>query len=183
METCVFDYTKALQPFRTGDSWLTTKEREKLLYDHPEVLVTIEPIEGSIETIQKLIADKELYDVYLVMETMWTVPAAFYNKKAFIKKYLPFWEKRGVDKLIFGYQKQLLHGHFLVEDFRCGNQDSFKGWYLPLFSTEMPAWGDVQYLLLNQRHFLLRYFQRPMRLEDYKKKIRFLDPNVIYRYI
>lgn len=180
METCVFNYAKALQPFRTNDSWLNTKERESLLYDHPTILETIEPMEGSIESIQKLIADKELYDVHLVMENSWTVPNVFENKKAFIKKHLRYWDMRGADKLIFGYQKQLMHGHFLVEDFRCGNQAAFKGWYIPMFTTEVPNWNDVEYLLLNQHPFLLRYFQRPMRLEDYKKKIRLIDPNIIY---
>jgi len=68
------------------------------------------PIRGALSTLSKL---KEKYDIYLVTQPMHMLNC-YYEKADWVKVHLPF---IGMEKLIFTYDKGVLLGDILVDDY------------------------------------------------------------------
>lgn len=101
---------------------------------------SLEFSKGAEEVVQKLFND-ERYQVYIL-----TAPS-IYNPSCYTEKRLWVEEKLGfewVERLIIAYDKSLLKGDFLVDDYDQGRgQDQFEGELIHFGSKDFPNWEAV----------------------------------------
>lgn len=101
---------------------------------------TLEPIEGAIEAINKLIKNTNT-DVYILTAPSKRNPLSYMEKRIWVEKYLGF---DMVKKLIISPNKALLKGDYLIDDCISGNgQDKFSGKLIHFGSDSFPDWKKV----------------------------------------
>jgi 5'(3')-deoxyribonucleotidase len=101
----------------------------------------LEPIEGAIETVNKLI--EYGYDVYILTSPSVQNPLSYTEKREWIEKYL------GLDmcyKLILSPNKTLLKGSYLIDD---NIHEGFEGELIHFGKTDkFKNWKDVEKYLI-----------------------------------
>ena len=106
----------------------------------PRVYKNLEPIENSIESVNKLL-NHTSYDVYFLSTAPWDNPEAWTHKRLWIAKY--FDEKLIRKRLILSHHKQLLIGSYLIDDRPYNGASDFKGKWIRFGSKEFPNWKSV----------------------------------------
>jgi 5'(3')-deoxyribonucleotidase len=106
----------------------------------PGVYENLDPIEGSIESVNKLLNHTE-YDVYFLSTAPWDNPDAWKHKRLWVSKH--FDEKLIRKRLILCHHKQLLTGDYLIDDRPFNGASEFKGKWVYFGSKEFPDWKSV----------------------------------------
>tara|TARA_R110002167_G_scaffold51814_6_gene149950 strand:+ start:9792 stop:10244 length:453 start_codon:yes stop_codon:yes gene_type:complete len=100
----------------------------------------LEPIADAIASIQFLLAD-ERFDPYILTAPSVLNPLCYTGKRVWIEKHL------GLDfchRLIISPRKDLLKGHYLIDDYNAGKgQEAFSGQLIHFGSTDFPDWLAV----------------------------------------
>lgn len=104
--------------------------------DIPDIYLDLAPVDGAIESFNKLTED---YDMYVVSTVPWANPSAWIDKKKWIDKYLPAARK----KLIFTHHKELLSGEYLIDDRLRNGTDKFVGSVIHFGQDPFKDWGSV----------------------------------------
>ncbi|MET6989173.1 5' nucleotidase, NT5C type [Sediminicola arcticus] len=106
----------------------------------PGLFKDLEPIEGAIEGVNKLL-DAIHFDVYFLSTAPWDNPEAWTHKRLWIDKY--FETKKIKKRLILCHHKQLLIGDFLIDDREFNGASEFTGEWLEFGSERFPDWSAV----------------------------------------
>ena len=118
------------------------KQYEGDLDEVPNIFSLIKPMEGAIESFQKL---SGVFDTYILSTAPWENDTAWSDKLNWVKKYLgPSAHKR----LILSHNKNLNRGDYLIDDRTANGADKFKGELIQFGSDQFPDWKSVcEYLL------------------------------------
>lgn len=104
-----------------------------------DIYKDLDPIEGSIQSINKLFNDIR-YEVYFLSTPPWDNPEAWTHKRLWIEKYFG---NKVRHKLILSARKDLNIGDFLIDDSHRRGQPNFKGEWLEFGSEKFPNWKSV----------------------------------------
>lgn len=125
-----FNENIKLTDIKSGEVWENVPEdRKQTILDHvynEGFFINLEPLEGSIEVLEKLSKKHEVYIASAAME----FPLSLKEKSDWLDKYFPFidWKHR-----ILCGNKFILNGDLLIDD-RSYNLENFDGDTL-LFTT------------------------------------------------
>ncbi|MBK6265683.1 hypothetical protein JKA74_11600 [Marivirga sp. S37H4] len=95
---------------------------------------------GAEEVVQKLFKDSR-YQVYILTAPSIYNPACYTEKRIWVEEKLGFdW----VERLIIAYDKSLLKGDYLIDDYAEGRgQDLFDGKLIHFGSKDFPDWESI----------------------------------------
>ena len=105
-----------------------------------DIYKDLDPIEGSIQSINKLFNDIR-YEVYFLSTPPWDNPEAWTHKRLWVAKY--FDVKIIRKRLILSHHKQLLIGDYLIDDNQWNGASEFQGKWIHFGSQEFPNWKTV----------------------------------------
>ncbi len=134
-----------LVDFRTGIEMLTQEELEmfKERYDEvPYIFSKMEPMENAIESYIQLCSK---YDTYILSTSPWENPTALNDKLEWVKKHLG---QHAHKRLIFSHNKQMNHGHYLIDDREKNGADKFVGELILFGGEKFPDWKSVMDYLM-----------------------------------
>lgn len=105
------------------------------------------PIKDAIESIGIL----DLYfEVYILSTAPWNAPNGWTEKRLWIGKYLPRFEKR----LILSHRKDLVVGDYLIDDRTKNGAENFRGEFIHFGTEKFPNWITVlDYLLKRENNY------------------------------
>jgi len=106
----------------------------------PGVYENLDPIDGSIESVNKLLIHAD-FDVFFLSTAPWDNPDAWTHKRLWVTKF--FDEKLIRKRLILSHHKHLLIGDYLVDDRRFNGASEFKGEWIHFGSDDFPNWRSV----------------------------------------
>ena len=115
----------------------------KIALKEPNIFLEFEPIEGSIEAINKLFNH---FNIYFLSTPMWDLPTSFTDKRLWLEKY--FGEKVK-DRLILTKRKDLNIGDYLIDDTTRNGVDKFTGEHLHFGTKDYPDWDSILKKLIN----------------------------------
>ena len=139
------DMDNVLVDFKTGIERIS--EEDKKLYqgrydDVPGIFSLMEPMEGAIESYNKLSSH---YDTYILSTSPWENSTALQDKQNWVKKYLKDDAKK---RLIFSHHKNLNKGDFLIDDRTKRGAKDFEGEHIHFGKEPFLTWDSVlKYLL------------------------------------
>lgn len=111
----------------------------KIAAEHKRLFFILEPIDGAIEAINRLL-DNPKFDVYFLSTPMWEQPESYTGKRYWLGKH--FGDKV-TNRLILSKRKDLNIGDYLIDDtFRNGAGD-FTGEHIHFGGDEYPTWKEV----------------------------------------
>lgn len=141
MDGVICSFNGAIQsvyPYLDMDDYSVS---EKIVDDHcaanPDIFETLEPIDGAIESINKLF---DHYDVYFLSTPMWGLPSSWSGKRIWIEKH--FGEKAN-RRLILTHRKDLSLGDYLIDDRTKNGAGEFKGELIHFGTHKYPNWKTV----------------------------------------
>lgn len=134
------DMDGVLVDFESGIKSLSVDEIE--LYENkldevPGIFSRMNPIEGAIESFEKI---NEHFDVYILSTAPWENPTALNDKLAWIKKNIGELAKK---RVIFSHNKHLNMGDYLIDDRKANGAGAFKGKHIHFGTDEFPNWDAV----------------------------------------
>lgn len=106
----------------------------------PGIYENLEPINGSVDSVNKLLEDSR-YDIYFLSTAPWDNPEAWMHKRLWIVKF--FNENKIKKKLILCHHKQLMIGDYLIDDRRFNGASEFLGEWIHFGSDEFPDWRSI----------------------------------------
>lgn len=112
------------------------------LIDHSEtVFKNAVPIDGAIDAMNEII-ESGLYDVYILSTPAWSNVVSWGQKREWVEKYLPKLFK----KIILTHNKDLLVGHYLIDDRLKNGAENFQGVHIH-FGQDGIGWPQVKDIL------------------------------------
>ena len=129
-----------LVDFKTGIDRISSynkKEYEGRYDEVPDIFSLMDPMEGAIETYNKLSSQ---YDTYILSTSPWDNPSAWQDKILWVKKYL---EKSAYKRLILSHHKNLNRGDYLIDDRLKNGADKFIGEHIHFGTEKFPDWKSV----------------------------------------
>ncbi|MDG1263499.1 MAG: hypothetical protein P8N57_02785 [Flavobacteriaceae bacterium] len=106
----------------------------------PGIYENLDPIEGSIDSVNKLLNHSE-FDVYFLSTAPWDNPDSWTHKRLWVAKH--FDEKLIRKRLILCHHKQLMIGDYLIDDRRFNGASEFIGEWIHFGSEKFPNWISV----------------------------------------
>lgn len=104
------------------------------------------PISGAVAIANELF-DYPAYEVYILTAPSIFNPLCYTEKRLWVENHLGF---RWVERLIIAFDKGLLKGHYLVDDYIEGRgQEKFEGQLIHFGSDEFPNWETVGIYFIN----------------------------------
>ncbi|MDL2276984.1 hypothetical protein LJC57_00150 [Parabacteroides sp. OttesenSCG-928-G07] len=146
------DMDNVLVDFQSGIDLLSEEQKVEYQgrYDEvPNIFSTMKPMPGAIEAMHRLC---EFHDVFILSTAPWENPSAWADKLLWVKKYLG---DVCYKRLILSHHKNLLKGHFLIDDRNANGVLCFGGVWIHFGSKECPNWDSV--------------LKNPILFEDYSK--------------
>jgi 5'-nucleotidase len=134
------DMDGVLVDFESGINSLTEQELksyENRLHEVPGIFSRMKPIEGAIESFQKL---TNHYNVYILSTAPWENPTALNDKLMWIKDHIGELAKK---RVIFSHNKHLNMGDYLIDDRTANGAGDFKGTHIHFGSEKFPNWETV----------------------------------------
>lgn len=104
----------------------------------------LDPIDGSIESINQLMNS---FEVYFLSTPVWAVPESFSGKRIWVEKHFGDAVKK---RLILTHRKDLAIGDFLIDDRLKNGAAEFKGEHIHFGSDKFPNWKSVVEYLKNK---------------------------------
>jgi len=123
---------------------------EEILKDNPRFFLNIEPYEGAIEYVKKL---SDNYEIYFLSTPMWETPESYMDKRISIEKH--FGSDFAYKRLFLTHRKDLVIGHYLVDDRLKNGAKEFQGEHIHYRTPKFPNMETVYNYLL-QEDFLFR---------------------------
>lgn len=114
------------------DQELLAERIDQICYANPDIYHDLPPIEGAIETVEKL---SKLYDIYFLSTAMWSLPQSFTGKRIWIENHFG---DLGRKRLILSHRKDLLKGDFLVDDRTKNGAAEFEGEHIHFGTSQFP---------------------------------------------
>lgn len=138
MDDVLCNYSKAMEE--------SLKARPAIKFPQSQYgfFANLEPMENAVQSVQMLLNSDKITPYILTAPSI-NNPLCYTEKRVWIEKYLGM---EMVRRLIISYDKGLLRGDILIDDYDSGRgQDAFQG-ELIQFGTEIyPDWTSVtQYL-------------------------------------
>ena len=134
------DMDGVLVDFESGIKSLTENELqtyEKRLDEVPGIFSKMKPIEGAIESFQKL---SKHYNVYILSTAPWENPTALNDKLAWVKSHIG---ELAHKRVIFSHNKHLNMGDFLIDDRTANGACNFTGTHIHFGTEKFPNWESV----------------------------------------
>jgi 5'(3')-deoxyribonucleotidase len=134
------DMDGVLVDFESGIDSLTEQELksyENRLDEVPGIFSRMKPIEGAIESFQKL---TNHYNVFILSTAPWENPTALNDKLMWIKNHIGELAKK---RVIFSHNKHLNMGDYLIDDRTANGAGDFKGTHIHFGTERFPNWEAV----------------------------------------
>lgn len=103
----------------------------------------LDPIDGAVDSINTLM---DLFDVYFLSTPVWAVPESFSGKRIWVEKHFGDAIKK---RLVLTHRKDLVIGHFLIDDRLRNGAAEFKGEHIHFGSDKFHNWNSVVEYLKN----------------------------------
>jgi 5'-nucleotidase len=139
-KTLYIDMDGVLVDFQSGINQLPGEIRnrhQKSLDNTPGIFGLMQPMPGAIEAYERL---SEIFDTYILSTAPWENPSAWSDKLLWVKKYLG---EAAHKRLILSHHKNLLKGHFIVDDRDKRGVTEFEGEHIFFGKEKFPDWGAV----------------------------------------
>ena len=141
MDGVVADFEKSIK-MHIPEWDLISNEEKGALTDEvcasiPYFFLNLEPIEGAIDTINKLSTE---YDTYFLSAAMWNVPQSYTEKRLWIEKNFGESFKK---RLILTHRKDLNFGHYLIDDRTSHGAGKFMGEHIHFGTEKFPDWRAI----------------------------------------
>lgn len=139
------DMDGVLVDFETGVDRLDEETRARYagrLDEVPEIFGTMEPMPGALEAYRKL---AEVYDTYILSTAPWENESAWIDKIRWVKRHLGDVAHK---RLTLTHHKDLVRGHFLIDDRTKNGAAQFPGVHIHFGSDRFPDWSAVLAYLL-----------------------------------
>lgn len=134
------DMDGVLVDFESGIDSLTEQELksyENRFDEVPGIFSRMKPIEGAIESFQKL---TNHYNVYILSTAPWENPTALNDKLMWIKDHIG---EKAKKRVIFSHNKHLNMGDYLIDDRTANGAGDFKGFHIHFGTERFPNWEAV----------------------------------------
>lgn len=116
---------------------------EDCMFIEPRFFHDLQPIEGSIESVKRLM---EFYDIYFLSTPFWDVPESFMDKRHWLEQHFG---DMCYKRLILTHRKDLNIGNYLIDDRLANGSENFTGEHIHFGTSEFPNWKTVEdYLML-----------------------------------
>ena len=137
MDGVLVDLEKAFDKFFDLHPYL--KERYKNNPDHiPGIFRNAPPLENAIEAVKKLY-DSDKYDMYIATAAPWGNPMSAMDKRFWIEEHFGNMFHK---KMFVTHRKDLLMGHYLIDDRTKNGAGDFMGEHLHFgWSWENKEWN------------------------------------------
>ena len=113
-------------------------------YDEvPGIFGLMDPIEGAIESYEKL---SLRYDTYILSTSPWGNDSAASDKVRWVKKYLG---EAAYKRLILSHHKNLNKGHYIIDDRTKNGVEHFEGEHIHFGQEPYMDWESVCGYLLD----------------------------------
>lgn len=154
MDGVVADFDKLLMElFPDIAKMPPSQERSDLIdiviKEHPNMFEHLEPIENAITAVKIL---NDYYEIFFLSTPMWTVPESYTGKRLWLEKH--FGADLPKKKLILSHRKDLVVGHYLVDDRLKNGADKFMGKHIHFGTEEFPDWDSVLKYLLTEEQYI-----------------------------
>lgn len=104
----------------------------------PGIFSLMEPMPGALDAYAELCA---LFNTFILSTAPWENPSAWTDKLLWVKKYLGH---LCVKRLILTHRKDLVRGHFLIDDRpHRGHAQDFEGELIHFGADDFPDWNSV----------------------------------------
>jgi 5'-nucleotidase len=176
MDGVVANFEKAIKQSIPHWDTLSAEEKGELTDEvcgnTPNFFLNLEPIDGAIETINKLAT---AFDTYFLSAAMWNVPDSYTEKRLWIEKHFGNSFRK---RLILTHRKDLNWGHFLIDDRTSHGAGNFRGQHIMFGSEEFPDWQSIEKLLDVNAEEQKRISEWDI-ISDFQFDIKFpeIDPN------
>ena len=141
MKSLFLDMDNVLVDFQSGIRRLSPDEARQYegdLDDTPGIFSRMDPMPGAVAAFAEL---TELFDTYILSTAPWNNPSAWSDKLLWVKKHLGDPANK---RLILSHHKNLIRGHYLVDDRPEANGvDLFQGEHIHFGNQEFPDWEAV----------------------------------------
>jgi 5'-nucleotidase len=117
----------------------------------PGIFSLMNPLPGAIEAHAEL---SQLFDTYILSTAPWENPSAWSDKLLWIKRHLG---ESAHKRLILTHQKNLNHGHFLVDDRTKNGAAAFPGEHIHFGTPRFPDWPTVVSYLRTRSDYTLAH--------------------------
>lgn len=145
MDGVIADFAKAIGNLSPGIVINTHNPLVvQLCEENPEIFHTLEPIEGSIDFVNRLF---KYYDVYFLSTPMWNVPLSFTGKRLWLEEHFG---KVAEKRLILTHRKDLCIGDYLIDDTTRNGAGDFIGVHLHYNTARFPDWHSMYIYLINE---------------------------------
>ncbi len=105
----------------------------------PGIFKDPEPIEGAIEAVNKL-AEADRYELFIATTAPWRNPEAAMHKRLWLEEHF---EDLFVKRMFITHRKDLLIGHYLIDDRVKNGAGEFKGELIRFgWSYEEEKWNE-----------------------------------------
>ena len=134
------DMDGVLVDFESGIKSLTEHELqgyEKRLDEVPGIFSKMKPLEGAVESFEKLSIH---YNVYILSTAPWENPTALNDKLAWVKTYIGDLAHK---RIIFSHNKHLNLGDYLIDDRTANGAGDFTGTHIHFGTEKFPNWQSV----------------------------------------
>jgi len=140
------DLDNVLVDFQSGINQLSEETKTQFkdrLDEVPGIFSLMKPMPGAVEAFGLLSAK---FDTYILSTAPWENPSAWSDKLLWVKKYLG---NAAHKRLILSHHKNLLNGHFLVDDQPKNGAKDFAGEWIQFGKAPFFGWDEVlNYLML-----------------------------------
>lgn len=139
------DMDNVLVDFKSGIARISEQQRiefEGHYDDVPGIFALMEPVEGAVESFNKL---SEVYDTYVLSTAPWDNPSAWSDKRLWVEKYM---SDNAYKRLILSHHKNLNIGNYLIDDRLHNGAGQFAGEHIHFGTGRFKDWDAVVSYLL-----------------------------------
>ncbi len=115
-------------PFRISDE----KDIDELIYKTPDFYENLPVMPGAIEAVKEMM---ELFDVYFLSTPMWDEPSSYSAKRVWVENHFGEAARK---RLILTHRKDLVIGHYLVDDRLKHGASEFTGVHIHFGTEKFP---------------------------------------------
>lgn len=147
MDGVVANLHKKVSEIEPSLRWQTDFDDDlfnKICNDFPDIFEHLEPIDGAIDSLERLSLK---YEIFFLSTPMWDLPESFKSKRLWIEKHFPL---LGYKKLILTHRKDLNIGHFLVDDRTANGAEKFNGKHIQFGTRRFLNWDVVEKYLMSR---------------------------------
>ena len=119
------------------DYEIRSKMVDEVIKSNLTMFQELDPIDGSIESINQLMNS---FEVYFLSTPVWAVPESFSGKRIWVEKQFGDAIKK---RLILTHRRDLVLGDFLIDDRLKNGAAEFKGEHIHFGSDRFPNWESV----------------------------------------